>query len=466
MAARSKRDGLEARSGLVVDRSAEKKMKTKLVLYVPEEYRKYLFEGEDSAVEQMARVASIEGAMQPFAGLPDMHAGKGYPVGVCCTFDADNPECRIPFEAIGGDINCGVRFWKTDVPLDVFLQKRSSIMNRLKATVPVEAQAGASSLDMKQILERGLEYLAEVGLASDRDRKGTEKRGRYGASSHKLVSQKAKAKGRAQIGTLGGGNHYLEFHYVSETYCREDAQVLGLEPGTICVSVHTGSRGLGARASFEYSARHRDIHPGPPTTPLHSPEGREYIDVVNAASNYAVCNRALIGRSIESALKENIPGCSMRFISDASHNIVERDVCGGKNVISIRKGCTKVYPPHHPCANGIFPEIGTPVYVGGSMTTGGYLIKAGPNSHRTNYSTCHGSGRIIRRKHAQENVSLEKTLAQIEKAGVFIHSSCPASLPEESEDVYKDIEKIVVFCEEEGISQRICKLLPLAVIKG
>lgn len=440
------------------------------ILLIPEEYLEDTRKRSSVVIKQIEELIKTKGVIHPFIGLPDVHAGVNYPVGVCCTLDPDNPNCEIPIEAIGGDINCGVRIWRTNIQLEEFIRNRQRISADVKRSVPTNKKEVPSGLSINRILEEGMDYLVEIGVVRKEDRKCIEKDGRYAVETHKCISQKAKARGLSHLGTLGSGNHYLEFHYVSEIYNAEDADRLNLRKDTVCVSVHTGSRGLGSRALFEYAKKNKLVSNNGSSTPLcvrlHSKEGAEYMNIINAASNYALCNRTVIGAAIGKALQKTAPGYEMYLISDAAHNIIEKDLYKEKNVISLRKGSTKVYPPGHASGNRMYKEIGTPVYVGGSMTTGGYLIKAGTESCKTNYTTCHGSGRIIRRKNASREIDKNIFNMQLERSNVLICADSSENLIEESESAYKDIEKVVEFCEKQKISERICRLLPLAVIKG
>ncbi|KAI5181592.1 tRNA-splicing ligase RtcB (3'-phosphate/5'-hydroxy nucleic acid ligase) [Nematocida sp. AWRm80] len=459
-----KKDRLEIQVGFIPG------MYVDCIIYTPEEYYKNLFDYDDSqtVIDQLAIMSTFDGAISPMVGLPDIHLGKGTAVGICGTYNADNPNCLIIPEAIGTDINCGVRFWRTNISLREFRAKEQLIMQQLEKRVFINELPLPSLLNIQRIVEEGLEYLQDLGLCTEKDLLATEYNGRLKVSAHTCIGQKPKANGLKHLGTLGSGNHYLEIQSVSKIHSPEDCAILGLEEEMICISAHTGSRGLGHRAFTEFmkTLGPEDIVNKKYAVPLESQKGKKYLEMVGAAANYAFCNRALIGNAVQEAFLEVFPSFSQEIISDMPHNLATVEKVNNQKILQIRKGSTKVEPPHPQDNKQLFPQIGRPVLIGGSMSTNSYLIKAGPNSQMTNYTTCHGSGRILRRKIAKETITLEKTLQQLNRSNIHIRAETLTRLPEESQDAYKDIDKIVSFCEEIEISTAICKLSPVAVFKG
>ncbi|KAI5186443.1 tRNA-splicing ligase RtcB (3'-phosphate/5'-hydroxy nucleic acid ligase) [Nematocida homosporus] len=443
-------------------------------IYVPKEYWLYLFSGDvnEAVVDQMGRMASVKGIMGRLVGLPDVHAGKGFPVGVSAWFEElseGGGGGEILPEAIGSDVNCGVRIWQSNVRVSEFLSKQEEVLAGIKEAVPIQIRNEPSSLDMKRVLVEGLGYLESVGIISREDRLGTDMCGEMSVSSYKIVGQKARFRGSMHMGTLGGGNHYLEFLRITDIFAREDIELLGMSKEVVYVAVHTGSRGIASRALTEFmsslTAENGLVGENPVRLDVCSSKGEEYLELVAALANYAFCNRTMIGKAVENVLGTIFTGAKLTLISDSPHNLITKEKINTKPVLSLRKGSTKVHPPFSATANQLFPSI-SPVFVGGSMTTGGYLIKAGHNSQVTNHTTCHGSGRLVRRKDARTQIALASTLAQIEAAAVLVHADSLTSLPEESQDVYKSIDKVVDFCETTQLSQKICKLTQLLVLKG
>ncbi|OAG32585.1 tRNA-splicing ligase RtcB [Nematocida displodere] len=459
----------ETRNEVVLEQGFIQGMHTECILLVPEKYRENLLDGDKNmtVIDQIAQLATFPGACGPLVGLPDMHAGTEFPVGLCGVFDAADSACVVIPEAIGPDINCGVRMWGTNLLLSDFLPHREEVLDAIAIEVPINEQETASKLCIRQILERGIEYLVQEGLATEKDLLGTECGGRIPVSSHAVIGQKPRAKGLLNLGTLGSGNHYLEFQTVSQIFNEADAKALSLKQDSLCISVHTGSRGLGHRAFTEFcNDLRKESDKKVLSVPLSSPKGQEYLSMVGAAANYAYCNRVIIGTKIEASLKKIIPGAKLHFISDVPHNIAQVETIGGGPKLVIRKGSTRVTSVADAQSALLYPSVGTPVSVGGSMSTGSYLIKGGKDSQKTCFTTCHGSGRILRRREAKREIPLAETLAQLQSSNVCIRTPNLSNLSEESEKAYKSIDEVVAFCEEAGISEKICKLSPVAVLKG
>lgn len=466
---------------VVIRRGFVPGMEAECVLYVPAKYHEHLAGGAgegttgeakaegaaECVLDQLAKLATFKGAMSPLVALPDVHAGRDFPVGICAVFDAEAQDCVVLPQAIGPDINCGVRVWRTNIPLAGLQQRRREVLALVQQAVPVNDQPLPSRLNIKRVLSDGIDYLVELGLAGEPDQQGSEHRGKM-PGSFKALGQKPRAAGLKQLGTLGSGNHYLEFQRVSEIYDPGAAGAMSLEADTVCVTVHTGSRGVGHRALTEFLASLpvEYLVDGVLAVPLHSAKGAEYLELVGAAANFAFCNRVVIGRAVEQALQQVFPGARLTLLGDSPHNIAKLETHDGRRRLVLRKGSTRVAPPGQDGEAGLFPGIGAPVSVGGSMSTGSYLLAAGEQSARTNFTTCHGSGRVLGRKAAKTAISVAETMEQLQAADVLVSAQNPGALSEESAKAYKSIDEVVNFCERSGISKKICRLLPIMVLKG
>lgn len=470
---------------IISDKNSSKESK-KIELFSPPEYYKHLSYGDEgnALIDQLIHVLHTP-ALDSLVALPDAHGGKIFPVGISCTYDLNNPECKIMPEMIGFDINCGVRVWATSIRKEEFLSKREHVLELIAKSIPIENRQagnglgnslainndrchveGIGTVSINRVITEGIKYLVDSRMASTADQTCTEYSGSMPVLSPAILSQKAKARGLQQIGTLGSGNHYLEFQTVSEVFNSNLCQDIGLSIDTVCVSVHTGSRGLGSRAVHEYISKYSAYKntSGICEIPAKSEIAQEYLQTVNACSNYAFCNRVLIGRSIEGVLSKVFGPCTMRPISDSVHNVIRVE----GSLLAVRKGSTKMQSKHKQNTSNEHRESHLPsiVSVGGSMTTGSYLLEAGPNSSATRNTTCHGSGRIIRRKDVKDFITVSETIKEIEEAGVIVSAGNEDTLPEESSKTYKCIDKVVQYCEAAGISSRVCKLVPVAVLKG
>ncbi|KAI5125434.1 tRNA-splicing ligase RtcB (3'-phosphate/5'-hydroxy nucleic acid ligase) [Nematocida parisii] len=490
------------------------------MFYSPSEYYHILTDGDsgDTLLDQLVQMLERPYLTRLIA-LPDAHAGKEFPVGISCSFDPTHPECRVVPEMIGFDINCGVRLWATNIKKSEFLPFREAFMTRAFEQIGIIDRPCPlpKEIDADKILERGIPYLIELGMATELDAMCTESQGCLPVSNvKKLLGQAPRAAVKKQLGTLGNGNHYVEIQVVSEIFDDKICKQLGLELDMVCISVHTGSRSVGGGAVSDLLKKcmrceSKYVHDEKVEIPINDPMAENYFEMVNACSNFAFCNRVMIGREVEEALKQtfeqsmgdteetevkdtrgvrNIKSGSsitMRVISDSAHNIVRLEERDGKKVLRIRKGSTQILPygdkersiardinktslynsessmPDDSNKCTIYPHV---VSVGGSMSTGSYVLSAGKNGESVDYVTCHGSGRILRRKDANKEITQEGLKNELESADVSMRVKNINKIREESSKAYKCIKKVVDYCEESGLSNKVCRLAPIGGIKG
>lgn len=466
---------------LVLEKGFVSGMATECHVFVPEAYVDSLLAEDrdcgDSTLKQLARMSSLPGIHLPPTALPDVHRGYGFPVGSACVFDMSSPDCTIAPESIGYDINCGVRFWTSTLRVEDFLKHREPVMDGLFEEIPVEEREDPAEwgLNMNEMLNRGLEYLREVGLIEDREIERTEFGGRILGADHRSMGQRPKHRGMIHLGTLGSGNHYLEIQYIDKIYDKEIAEKLGLAVGGVCLSVHSGSRGLGHRACSEYLSEleynlHRDegvrkIN-GHLTVRAHSPLGRKYMEMMAGAANYAFCNRALLGKRAMRVMKKHFPEARFDLFHDVSHNLLSVEAHPTGKLLFVRKGATRSYPPWHQEVPEPFKEHGYPVIVGGSMATRSYVLLGGKLSPSSRFSTCHGSGRILSRTEAHRRIKVQEVLEEMRGSEVSFRVLDESALVEECSKAYKDINEVAKYCEDKGINRRLCRLKPLGVLKG
>jgi len=237
---------------------------------------------ESEAVRQLYAAAELEGVRE-VVGLPDLHPGRGYPVGAAMVTE----DVVYPF-LVGNDIGCGIGLWKTDLArrkakLDRWTELRFDLEH------PWEGDVGT--------------FLADAGLPS----------GQFDPA----------------LGTLGGGNHFAELQAVEEIHdCAQFAQ-LDLAKDQLVICVHSGSRGFGQSIYRNYVDQHRDKG-----VSADSAEGSEYLAAHDRAVNWAAANRTLIARRFASDL-----GADCVKVVDVAHNsITATDANDGDRVWVHRKG--------------------------------------------------------------------------------------------------------------------------------
>lgn len=148
---------------------------------------------------------------------------------------------------------------------------------------------------------------------------------------------------------------------------------------------------------------------------------------------------------------------------------IEQHMVDGKlkTLLVHRKGATRAFPPHHPLIPVDYQFTGQPVLIGGTMGTCSYVLAGTQKGMDETFgSTCHGAGRAQSRNKSRRNLSYEEVLAQLASQGISIRVASPKLVMEEAPESYKDVSAVVDTCHEAGISKKVVKLRPIAVVKG
>jgi len=338
--------------------------------------------------------------------------------------------------------------------------------------------------ELSRVLVKGAQWAVDQGYGKWEDLQHIEEHGRIPGADPDLVSPKAMDRGKAQLGTLGSGNHFVEIGYVAEVYDTDAARTMGLEEGSITVIVHTGSRGLGhqvcddhirvmLRAAEKYGIALPDKQLC--CAPVRSDEGRVYLAAMAAAANFAFANRQLITHWVRETFEQVLrmgPGTlRLDLIYDVCHNIakIETHSVDGetRRVCVHRKGATRAFPPHHVDTPADYTEIGQPVLIPGDMGRRSYVLVGTEQAYRETFgSTCHGAGRIMSRHQAKKSARGRDLAKDLEKRGIYVRAASRATVVEEMPEAYKDVSDVVEVVHGAGISKRVLQLRPLGVIKG
>jgi len=299
------------------------------------------------------------------------------------------------------------------------------------------------------------------------------------------VSDRARERGKRQLGTLGSGNHFLEIQEVETIFDEAAAAAFGLFRGQITVMIHSGSRGFGyqvcddyldvcgkAAAKYGISLPDRQLA----CAPLSSPEGRRYLGAMAAAANYAWANRQVMTHWVREAF-EGVLGRSARdaglfLVYDNSHNIAkfeEHAVDGGMKRLCVhRKGATRSLPAGHPLVPERYRSVGQPVLIAGDMGRGSYVMVGAPGAMETTFgSTSHGAGRRMSRTAALKAARGRRIDQELfDKSGIIVHARERSTIAEEMPEAYKDVDEVVETVHMAGLSRKVARLRPLAVVKG
>ncbi|MDI9370696.1 MAG: RtcB family protein [Synergistota bacterium] len=424
---------------------------------------------EDNSLLQVANVATLPGIVGYSFAMPDIHWGYGFPIGGVAAFSEE--EGIISPGGVGYDISCGVRLLSSRIPEQEVRKAVDSLLPALFSAVPSGAVSGGgmelSKRELDTVLENGAEWAVKKGFGSKEDLVKTEERGRLAEALPDAVSQRAKERGRNQLGTLGSGNHFLEIQTVDEIYDDEAAARMGLSEGCVTVMIHCGSRGLGhqvcddslkimrrAMAKYGISVPDRQLV----CVPVASPEGREYLGAMRAAANFAMANRHVIADATRRVFKRYFPKEHLAAVWDVSHNLahMERHRWEGKEISLCvhRKGATRAF-------------AGEPVLIPGSMGTESHVLLGTERAEAETFgSTCHGAGRRMSRKEALKRTDGGKLIRSLSKKGITVMAQSRRTLGEEAPDAYKDVSNVVEVTHRAGISLKVARLRPVAVMKG
>ena len=345
------------------------------------------------AITQMHNAVMLPVAIQG-ALMPDAHTGYGLPIGgVLAVKDA-----VIPY-AVGVDIACRMRLSVLDMPVSALGQKRDA-------------------------LSRALEEETRFGVGAAFD-KGERRDHAVMAEDWGVCTLTAQLKDKAwkQLGSSGGGNHFVEFGELIL-----DAPALGLNKGVyLALLSHSGSRGAGEKAAEHYSRLAMSLRPSLPQELRHlawlelaSEEGQEYWAVMQLMGKYAAANHELIHHHILSKL-----GAEPLAQVENHHNFAWKEEHMGQSVVMHRKGAT-------PAGKGVLG------IVPGSMGSPGFVVRGKGNAEGLN-SCSHGAGRVMSRSAALKNLDRDAMLRSLKNAGIHLISGGLDEAPA----AYKDIHAVM-----------------------
>jgi tRNA-splicing ligase RtcB len=435
----------------------------------------------DRSLQQIVNVATLPGIVTASYAMPDVHWGYGFPIGGVAATDPARGGVVSP-GGVGFDISCGVRLLVCDVDEAALAPRRSRLLDELGRATPTGLGPGGSwRLDrrgLQEVLAGGARYAVEQGHGEPDDLLRCEDGGVVEGVDVAAVSDRALERGLRQVGSLGSGNHFVEVQVVDRVDDADTAAAFGLREGTVCVMVHTGSRGLGHQictdhvAAMEGAMAHHGITVPDrqlACAPVGSREGRAYLGAMAAAANYGRANRQLLTQQARAAFASVGLDGALRVLYDVSHNLAkleEHPVDGGRRQLCVhRKGATRALPPGHADLPPDLAPWGQPVLVPGSMGTGSYVL-VGAAGNEAFASACHGAGRTMSRHAARKRVRGAELRSQLESVGVAVRARSMRGLAEEAPEAYKDVDEVVATCERAGLATRVARMRPVGVVKG
>lgn len=441
---------------------------------------------EDRALEQVVNVAHLPGIQKYSIAMPDIHWGYGFPIGGIAGVDAE--EGVISPGGVGYDINCGVRLMTTKLTEEDVRPRLNELVTELYKRIPsgagMSGEVKLSKDDYKAIFKKGSRWAVERGWGREDDLLKTEDNGHFPGADPGAVSRRAFKRGKEQIGTLGSGNHFVEVDVVDKLFNPGVADVFGLRPGTVCVLIHSGSRGFGHQICTDYidtmlSYMRREGVTLPDNqlacAHINSSEARSYLAAFSAAVNYAWTNRQIIMNSVRNAFYETFgiteSELGSSLVYDVSHNIAKfeehRVNSEIKKVCVHRKGATRAFPKGHPQIPEIYRGVGQPVFIPGDMGRGSYVLVGAEAAMEETFGTCcHGAGRMLSRRKALKAARGRNIFEELGERGVVIMARGKRTVAEEMPEAYKDAEDVCDVVHNAAIARKVAKLRPIGVIKG
>jgi len=441
---------------------------------------------DDKSIIQAVNASTLPGLVGAVMVMPDMHQGYGFPIGGVAATDIENGV--ISPGGIGYDINCGVRLLSTQITLEEIkehLEDLATIINQYcPSGVGVDSDLTLTKDELAEACIKGARWAKAEGYATADDIKHTEANGCLEGADPGKVSERALSRGRTQLGTLGGGNHFIEVDIVAKVFNEQAARAMGLFEGEIAAQVHTGSRGFGHQICTDYVRRLQSAiskyginlpDKQLVCAPIESQDGQDYLGAMRCGANFAFLNRQLLANNLRDAFERVLAGkvdnWHLKQVYDVAHNIgkFETHVFEGeqKRVCVHRKGATRAFGPGSEGIPEDYAEIGQPVLVPGSMGTASWVLSGTRKSmERSLGSSCHGAGRVMSRSQAKREVWGEDLLKRLENEGIHIRAGSMPGLAEEAPEAYKDVDRVVESVVGAGIAEKVAVLHPLVVIKG
>ena len=387
---------------------------------------------EEGCLEQARHLAELPFIHKWVALMPDTHQGMGMPIGGVIATEG----VIIP-NAVGVDIGCGMAFVQTGIPAAALTETQTKsgsllqcIVGDILRNIPVgfaHHQKPQHSRVIDEALGNIDQYAAVPGLIPEIE------------------------AGHHQIGTLGGGNHFIELQQDEAGYVgimlHSGSRHFGLK---ICNHFHQAARGLNSRWFSSVPDEYRLAF-----LPVGTDEGQGYIRYMNLALDFARENRDRMMEKVQEILAQwtvKVLGVTPAFSDyvNCHHNYAALEHHYGKDVWVHRKGAIRAREGEV----GIIP---------GAMGSASYIVEGKGNPE--SFASCsHGAGRRHSRKKAMEAFSVEQVMVDLKESGVVLGKHNKSDVAEESRFAYKDIEEVI--SNELDLVTPVKKLQTLGVIKG
>ena len=370
---------------------------------------------EGGAIEQAKNLSSLPFLFRHICLMPDTHQGYGMPIGgvIACK------GVVIP-NAVGVDIGCGMVAVQTTLS-SINTEGIKDIMGKIRQVIPVGFNRHKEQ-QAKRLSDLGVNY---KGVMSE-------------------IICKEYDSALYQIGTLGGGNHFIEIQQGDD--------------GFIWIMLHSGSRNIGYKVANQHNKIAKELNTKwhtkiPPSyglsfLPMDSLEGKQYFKDMQYCLDFAYASRQLMMKRIKEIFSD-YNDCKFTQEINIHHNYAAWENHFGQNVIVHRKGATSAKEG----------ELGL---IPGSQGSASYIV-VGKGNKESFMSCSHGAGRRMSRSKARQELNLEEEQRKLDELGI-VHAIRTASDLDEASSAYKDID--VVMEEQKDLVDIVVKLKPLGVIKA
>lgn len=464
---------------------------------------------DTTTVSQLRRLAEADGIDQRVTALPDIHS-KGRnpsPTGVVVV----SRDHLIPM-AIDKGINCGMRVIVSELQasdltpsiLDSIFAELAQVIPGSKFTEPLIGEK-----EMVPLLLQGGKWAVEHFGIPEEELDNIEKQGSVFTDQsineeqlRTAVPAEVFKKGYRALGSLGGGNHFLEMQEITEILDPEKAAMMGLQRGQIVFMLHTGSRRVGSTIMRYYSQhampaemtrwkklteRKWDFHlrDATPThissrlnyilnnetffrIPAQSEEGKRLYTALQAGYNFGFVNRMVITHALRKSLQKVLADNSLAvpLLYDCSHVSIQPEEHDGETLWVHRHGASQALPPsamtHHP----IYAHTGQPLPIPGSMGDESYIGAATEGAAKTFHSVNHGAGRILDKPDAKEAFSQQAVEADLRARNIRLYRTGSGDLAEQAPQSFKSVSDVVQTMENYDLAQLVARVRPVAVLKG
>jgi len=441
--------------------------------------------------------------LEQIAVTPDFHKGSGIPIGTVALTHG----FAIP-QAMGNDINCGMRFYITDLNEGTLREKLPQIKEKIRHIF----FAGGRQIPMtgnqrEAMFRHGLTGILETH--KEAGGKGTWKY--YKEEEQADALQRMSFQGSLfaddieglsdfigtkdmlsyddQIGSIGGGNHFVEVQRVAEIYDGQTANSWGLKKDGIVFMLHSGSLTIGHHSGRLSRAICEEIYPKGTAHPANKiyfmpeaeqteTENRRLWSTINNAANFGFANRMFLGLMLQQAIDEAGISFGMKLVYDSPHNYIWKKQIEGKDYYLHRKGACSALGMED-MADTPFAYYGEPVMIPGSMGSSSYLLK-GMGSKEGLWSASHGAGRKQSRGEALQgnDKEFEAFMKQFHiitpidpdrsdlKGRRDIMKKWEDSIRMEAPYAYKDIDEVVKVHEQHDMAGIVARMEPVLTVKA